>query len=354
MLQDKYRPQSLEAMQRVSAANILKGLPLSSVSNLILTGPEGAGKRTLFSAFIKHTLQSTPVFHAYTSTYEVSPSKSVEVEFLESKEVLEVKIEGLGGYDKKVLQKVASDISATKSIKTIISMSSSGAQAGTPKEAGASARANMPKILLIPDGHLLSTGAQMALRRVLEKGASNFRLVILTTSVSHLIPAFRSRFLVCRVPSPTDQELAEMVREIAVAEGMPVPCEAVNKIVSLSNGNIRVALSLLELAIHREPVSEAPWDATISSLVKGIQTSPSIKFLIETRGVVYSLLTQHLPANHIMLSIMQGLLKKEKAVDRAKTITELAAKYTGRLCAGTKDMFHIEAFIANAMVLYTE
>lgn len=347
MLQEKYRPQSLHDMDRIPSANILKSLHFNSISNLVLVGPEGAGKRTLFSAFLRHNFGSPPAFFSYTSVYEVSPSKSVEVDFLESKEVLEVKIEGLGMYDKKVLQKVASDISATKSIKNILNQNQNNnpnGQTGT----------SPPKILLISDGDHLSTGAQMALRRVLEKGASNFRLVLLTTSISHLIPAFKSRFLLCRVPSPTDTELAEIVCKIATEERGNISADSIQKIVSRANGNIRIALSLLELALHKEPLSETPWDKIISEVAAGMRTIPTITYLIETRAKIYSLLDHQLPSNYILLSLMNGLLKKEKNIERARTICELAAKYTARMSAGTRDLFHIEAFIANSMVLYAD
>ncbi|KAI5190216.1 replication factor C subunit 3/5 [Nematocida minor] len=353
MIQDKYRPDSLAALRRVPAAQILADLPLESASNLILVGPEGAGKRTLFSAFIKDAFQSSPVFFSYTSTYEVSPSKSIEVEFLESKEVLEIRMEGLGSYDKKVLQKVASDISATKSIKSLLSANNLAMQENVNSSNQQTTSA--PKILLITDGHLLSTGAQMALRRILEKGASNFRLVVLTTSLSHFIPAFKSRFLICRVPAPTDSDLLKIIDKVCASEEVDrISPEVTSQIVSASKGNVRIALSLLELSIHKEPIKTAPWDAAIHSISSDIIKSPGIATLIKIRAKLYEILANYMPASYVLGGIMESLLRKEKRVNVAMAITEIASKYSARMGAGTRDLFHIEAFIAAAMVLYTE
>ncbi|KAI5147689.1 replication factor C subunit 3/5 [Nematocida ausubeli] len=350
MLQDKYRPETLADMDRIPAARILSALPFSSISNIIFVGPEGAGKRTLFSAFLKHTFGTTSPFFSYTSTLEVSPSKSIEVEILESKEVMEIKLDGLGTYDKKVLQKIATDISATKSIKNLIKAHEH--DQNSENSAPMPGKAMHPKILLIPDGHLLSTGAQMALRRILEKGAANFQLVLLTTTLSHIIPAFKSRFLVCRVPAPSRNDIASLVSRISAQEKVDISEDTCTEIVDMSGRNMRIALSIMELAVHKEPISISPWDMTIRDIVRGVQITPSVKCLVEIRALLYSLLCNHLPATYIVESILQGVLKNEKKVEKARKITEIASKYTARLGAGTKDLFHIEAFVANLMSLY--
>ncbi|OAG30668.1 replication factor C subunit 3/5 [Nematocida sp. ERTm5] len=354
MLQEKYRPETLHDMKRVPAAQILHSLPFSSISNIIFVGPEGAGKRTLFSAFLKHTFKNTPSFFSYTSTYEVSPSKTIEVEVLESKEVLEIKLEGMGMYDKKILQKIATDISATKSIKNLMKSYEHAQNQNEDGNAHSTTKVSHPKILFIPDGHLLSTGAQMALRRILEKGACNFQLVLLTNTLSHLIPAFKSRFLICRVPAPSDQDISSVISHISKKENISIPENTKQEIINMSNRNMRKAFSLLELAVHKEPLAVAPWDVIIIEIIISIQNTPSVKALVETREKIYKLLNNQVPSTYIFETILQGLLKEEKRVKVAKSITEIASKYTARLCAGTKDMFHIEAFIANVMSLYAD
>lgn len=350
MIQEKYRPTALSELNRIPAAKILSILPLDTLSNLILVGPEGAGKRTLFSAFIRDTFHTEPVFFSYTSSYEVSSSKTVEVEFLESKEVLEIRIDGLGTYDKKVLQKVAMDISATKSIKSLLRTENQN----NSYSANRNSSERNPKILLISDGDLLSKGAQMALRRILEKGASNFRLVIMCSSLSHFIPAFKSRFLVCRVPGPSDRLLAEIVADVLEKERAEIAEGTTERIVSMANGNIRKALSLLELSIHTEEIKQTPWDKTIEGIARDIRINPSIPSLIKARASIYEILSNFIPSSYIITSILEELLRKEKTVRIARKVSEIASKYSARMGEGTKDLFHIEAFVAGTMSLYND
>jgi len=51
------------------------------------------------------------------------------------------------------------------------------------------------KVIIISEANRLSKGAQHALRRTMEKYMAQCRLILLTESISKLIPALRSRCL---------------------------------------------------------------------------------------------------------------------------------------------------------------
>ena len=55
------------------------------------------------------------------------------------------------------------------------------------------------KVIIISEANRLSKGAQHALRRTMEKYMAQCRLILLTESISKLIPALRSRCLGIRL-----------------------------------------------------------------------------------------------------------------------------------------------------------
>ena len=74
------------------------------------------------------------------------------------------------------------------------------------------------KVIVITEANRLSKDAQHALRRTMEKYMASCRLILLTESVSKLIPALRSRCLGVRVSAPTETEIEGVLEKVAMAE----------------------------------------------------------------------------------------------------------------------------------------
>jgi len=335
MLHEKYRPREIEEIAHVPCRKVLREFDAETFPSIILTGQEGSGKRTLLRAFMKRVFGSESCYKGYTAEIELGSSKTVEVELMENNESVEIKVSGYGQSDKKILQKIAKDISETKSIKSWIG-------AGQKRA----------KVLVISDGESLSQGAQMALRRIMEKGADNFRVVVMTTSTSTFIDAFKSRFLICRVPAMSDEEVAKRLEHVCAEEKKAVQPHLIAKIAKESKGNLNKALSILEMAMATEaPEIRMEWEEVLSEISAAICASPSINELVESRKKVYSALDSLVPGSEILLRLIQEVLEKETSVETAKSIAQYGSLFSARLSTGTRDLFHIEAFIARAMSL---
>ncbi|KAI5185627.1 replication factor C subunit 3/5 [Nematocida homosporus] len=336
MLQEKYRPKTLDELKHLDCVAVLKTFAPSNFPSLILAGPNGSGKRTLLHALIKHFFDKEVHYMSYTTDIEVSASKTLEVSLLESDEAIEVRVGPHGYYDKKVLQKIAKDISETKSIKGLL--------LGDKRRAA--------KLLIIPDGEELSSGAQMALRRIMEQGAENFRLIILTTTTNTFIDAFKSRFLICRVPTISDMEINQLIGRILTAEQSTLPEDQIKSIVKESRGNLHKVMAKLELALHTKKVGPFPWEESINALADTIILAPSIKSVVKARESIYGLLDKNIPGQAILSMLVLSLLQKEASVETAANLLKYASLFDSRLRAGTKDLFHLEAFVARAMAIY--
>ena len=68
--------------------------------------------------------------------------------------------------------------------------------------------------LIIHEGQNLTLSAQSALRRQLEKYSVNLRVIMLCETTSGLINAIKSRCLMIRIPSPSNEEIRNILISI--------------------------------------------------------------------------------------------------------------------------------------------
>lgn len=336
MLEKVCRPQELQEIKHVPCARILETFTAEDFPSMLLVGAEGAGKRALLNAFMKHIFGRVPQYTPYTVEVNVSPSKRVEVEVLESEDALEVRATMHGSYDKKIVQRIAKDLSETQSIKNALSSEKKRA-----------------KMLIIPEGENLTQGAQMSLRRIMEQGASNFRIVIMSTTINGYIEAFKSRFLICRVPAMSPEHMQEVIERAVKIENVFIDEKKIKEIVRDSEGNARKAFALAEIVAHvGSSISATKWESDIDDIAKEIIRAPSIKGVAEARDKIYKILDKGIPGNIVLTLLTKKILQKEKSLEIASALLKYSGVFDARIGLGKKDIFHLEAFIARAASIY--
>jgi replication factor C subunit 3/5 len=68
--------------------------------------------------------------------------------------------------------------------------------------------------------------------------------------------------------------------------------------------------------------------------------------------MMYELITNCIPADVILVTLTRELLKVMAEDDLKHEVMHWAAYYENRIKAGTKEIFHLEAFVAKFMSLY--
>jgi replication factor C subunit 3/5 len=137
--------------------------------------------------------------------------------------------------------------------------------------------------------------------------------------------------------------------------------ELAMKISLHSDRNVRRAVLMLEAAkVQIAPATQMQamqmvqlpdWEVYITKLCRDILAEQSPARLLQAREMMYELLTNCIPADVIMQTLTNELMKCLD--DQLKhEVAHWAAYYEHRMCLGSKDIFHLEAFVAKFMAVY--
>ena len=99
------------------------------------------------------------------------------------------------------------------------------------------------------------------------------------------------------------------------------------------------------------PIQLPDWELYINKLSREILQEQTPSKLLHAREMMYELLTNCIPADVIMTTLTKEL---NKALDDSlkHELAHWAAYYEHRIRLGSKEIFHLEAFVAKFMAIY--
>jgi replication factor C subunit 3/5 len=104
------------------------------------------------------------------------------------------------------------------------------------------------KVIIIHEADNLTKEAQAGLRRTMEKYMGNCRIIMTCTCLSKIIMPIRSRCLSLRVPSPTNDEIKRLLKDIKMKENVVITDKMIDIIVENSDRNVRKAINTLQIS----------------------------------------------------------------------------------------------------------
>ncbi|KAJ5524049.1 hypothetical protein N7494_010699 [Penicillium frequentans] len=223
---EKYRPESLDEVSghQDILATINRFVEANRLPHLLLYGPPGTGKTSTVLALAR----------------KIYGTKNMRQMVLE-----------LNASDDRGIDVVREQIKTFASTKQIFSMA--------PQSANASLAGF--KLIILDEADAMTSTAQMALRRIMERYTANTRFCIIANYTHKLSPALLSRCTRFRFSPLKEADIRSLVDTVIEKEDIKIQPDAVNSLVTLSKGDMRRALNVLQ-ACHASskplPMRDAP------------------------------------------------------------------------------------------------
>jgi len=102
------------------------------------------------------------------------------------------------------------------------------------------------KLIILDEADAMTSTAQMALRRIMEKYTANTRFCIIANYTHKLSPALLSRCTRFRFSPLKEADIRQLVDKVISEEKVNIAPEAASSLVTLSKGDMRRALNVLQ------------------------------------------------------------------------------------------------------------
>lgn len=102
------------------------------------------------------------------------------------------------------------------------------------------------KLIILDEADAMTSTAQMALRRIMEKYTANTRFCVIANYTHKLSPALLSRCTRFRFSPLKEVDIRVLVDKVIEEEGVKIESRATEALVRLSKGDMRRALNVLQ------------------------------------------------------------------------------------------------------------
>jgi replication factor C subunit 3/5 len=171
------------------------------------------------------------------------------------------------------------------------------------------------KLIILDEADAMTSDAQNALRRIIEKYTKNARFCLICNYVSKIIPALQSRCTRFRFAPLSREQIRDRLIHVADEENVNYTKLGIEAILSLSGGDMRRVLNLLQsTAMSSEKVDE------ISVYLTSGAPLPT-----DLDAIAYSLLNDKFLDAHVKITS----LCKEKGYAMADILSELTIMVSG-------------------------
>ncbi|MDD3245099.1 MAG: replication factor C small subunit [Candidatus ainarchaeum sp.] len=216
------------------------------------------------------------------------------------------------------------------------------------------------KIIFLDEADALTTEAQQALRRTMEKYTGTVRFILNANYSSKLIAPIQSRCSLFKFKPLTNDSIKERLIFIANNENIKIDDSALQAINDIAEGDLRTAINLLQAAAS---TTDAITDKDIYNVSNTAQPKDIIDLIdscllgefIKARSHLESLMFEHgLSGEDIISQIYKKIVSfpddKITPQDKLKIIDKIA-EYNFRIVQGANDRIQLEALISQLILL---
>ena len=209
------------------------------------------------------------------------------------------------------------------------------------------------KIIFLDEADALTSDAQSALRRTMERYAATCRFIISCNYSSKIIEPIQSRCAIYRFGPLTAKDVEEGLNRIARHEHLKIEKDGMQALVYVAKGDMRRAINTLQstAAITRDITAEAVYQTASVAKPKEIEDMLKLALsgqFMEARDRLDQLLiTYGLSGNDIIDQIYRSMFDLGLDEDVLVELVDRIGEADYRLTAGSNERIQIEALLAH-------
>ncbi|XP_014340198.1 replication factor C subunit 4 isoform X2 [Latimeria chalumnae] len=210
------------------------------------------------------------------------------------------------------------------------------------------------KIIILDEADSMTTAAQAALRRTMEKESKTTRFCLICNYISRIIEPLTSRCSKFRFKPLTDKIQEQRLLEICEKENVKCSNEAIASLVQVSEGDLRKAITLLQSAARLTGGKEV--SESIVMEIAGVVPERTIDGLIaacnsgsfeKLETVVQNMISEGHAATQLINQLHDVIIEKADLDDKQKSaITEKLAEVDKCLADGADEYLQIISLCA--------
>ena len=208
------------------------------------------------------------------------------------------------------------------------------------------------KIIFLDEADALTSDAQSALRRTIEKYTRICRFILSVNYSSKIIEPIQSRCTVFRFSPIKKDDTQEHILKISKSEKLDISDDGLETLIFMSRGDLRKAINVLQVGastnkkITAELLYETSATAKPEDVKKLIDTALSGNFM-SARNLLYDLLIKYgLSGEDIIKQIHQSIFDIAIPEESKMRLIEKTGEIEFRLIEGSNAHIQLEALIA--------
>ncbi|MHA2423339.1 MAG: replication factor C small subunit [Candidatus Thorarchaeota archaeon] len=216
------------------------------------------------------------------------------------------------------------------------------------------------KILVLDEADHLTNDAQHALRRTMEAYASSCRMILICNYSSRIIPPIQSRCAIFKFARLGEEDIASRLDYVANKEGVNLNPKGRDSILYLANGDMRIAINLLQAAassgkqVTDKAVYAISGRANPEKIRKLLSTSIAKKF-DESLDILKSLLLQDgISPLDLTRQIHREIIHLELDEQGKRQTLEKTAEAEFRIAEGADGEVQLAALLAHIALGHDE
>lgn len=211
------------------------------------------------------------------------------------------------------------------------------------------------KIICLDEADSLTTDAQHALRRTMEKYTSSTRFILICNYSSKIIDPIQSRCAVFRFKPLTKEQSIEYLEKIGVEENLKIDKSAFDAVLYLAEGDMRRAINLLQAAATMPDITEKTiYDISAAAqpeTVKKMINSALKADFSSSRALLLELLKEGIAGEDIIKEIGKQIYDLAMPDKKRILLVEKIGEFEYRISSGGNTQIQLEALLAQFAAL---